>query len=74
MATPLVFIEEELRRRAGLVKQLELMENSLADPRRTPAFGTHSNRVSTTQAEVEALRAQIADIDERVERMRAGNA
>jgi predicted trehalose synthase len=73
MTTPLPFIEEKLAERAQLESQLHMMENHLADPQRSPSFGTHQNYEDTTQANIDDVKRRIAEIDELIERMRRGN-
>ena len=74
MPTPLSFIEDELARKAGLERQVELMENQLAKPRGNPSFGSRSGSADNTQKQIDLLKGQIAEIEERVEQMRPGNA
>lgn len=64
MSSPKVFIEDLMARKAGLVEQLRLLENHLADPQRSPSFGTHSNHEPTTKESIGRAKAQIAELDD----------
>ena len=74
MATPLTYIEDQLALREELVKSVELMENHLAEPHRTPSVGFHAGGESITAESLARVKEQIAEIDERIERLRVGNA
>jgi hypothetical protein len=74
MSSPKVFIEEQLALRTGLVTQLEQMENHLAEPRRSPSFGTHRNFEQATEQSIEWVKEKIADIDARIARLESVNA
>ena len=73
MSSPLVFLEEQVALRASLAEQVKLMENHLADPQRSPSFGTLKNSEPTTVESIATVKAQIEEIDARIERLRAGN-
>lgn len=49
------------------------MENHLADPQRSPSFGTHHNFADTTQANIDDTKRRIAEIEELIEHMGRGN-
>ena len=74
MATPLTYIEEQLALREDMAKSIELMENHLADPQRSPRFGMLKDSKDVTVKRISELKEQIADIDARIERLRSGNA
>ena len=74
MTSPLVFIEEQLAFKADMVSRLEMMKNHLANPGSSGATGVGINYEDVTERAVADLEAQIADIDQRVEGMRSGNA
>jgi len=74
MTSPLVFIEEQLALRADMVSRLEMMKNHIANPGSDGSIGIGIDYEDVTEETVADLEARIADIDERVERMRSGNA
>lgn len=64
MTSPKVFLEELLGRRGELYEQLHLMENHLAEPQRSPSFGTLSGSEPTTKQSIARVKSQIAELDE----------
>ncbi len=74
MSSPMVYIEEQLALRESLARSVELMENHLGDPQRSPRFGMLESSEDVTEERVAELKEQIADIDARIERLRSGNA
>lgn len=73
MSSPKVFLEELSARRAELCQQLELMESHIANPQRTPSFGTTENSKSTTEDSIARVKEQIAQLDEQIDRVNRGN-
>ena len=63
MASPLTHIEDLMSRREQLVSSVELMENHLADPQRSPKFGMLENSEDVTEERIADLKRQIAEID-----------
>lgn len=74
MATPKVYLEELMERKAALTSQLQLMENHQADPQGNPSFGTHSNHTDTTEESIATVKAQIAELDELISNVGAPRA
>ena len=73
MSSPKVFIEEQLARKAELVRRIEMMRNHLAG-RSESAVGSSKDHVDVTQTQLEEHEAEIADINARIARMRDGKA
>jgi hypothetical protein len=73
MSSPKSFIEEQLALRADMESRLDMMKKHLAQPGSTGSIGAARNYEDITEEAVADLEARIADIDERVGRMRAGN-
>ena len=73
MSSPRTFIEDQLARRAELLRSIEMMENHLANPKASPSFGMLEDSKDVTPARIAALREQVAEIDDSVDRMRRGN-
>lgn len=74
MTSPKVFIEEQLALRTDMVSRLESMRKHLARPSSEGAVGMGRNYEDVTEEAVANLERQIAELDERVERLRSGNA
>ena len=74
MSSPKVFIEEQLALRADMASRLDMMKKHLSNPGSSGAIGLGINYEDVTEAAVADLEARIADIDNRIERMRRGNA
>jgi hypothetical protein len=73
MTYPKVFIEEQLALRADMVSRVEMMKRHLTNPGSEGSIGVGMNYDDVTEETVADLEAKIADIDERVERLRRGN-
>ena len=72
MSSPKVYLEELVARKAELSSRLEMMENHLAG--RESPLGSWEDYKDVTERDASNLRAELAHIDEEIERVSSGRS
>jgi hypothetical protein len=73
MTSPKTFIEEQLALRADMASRLDMMKRHLSNPGSSGSITIGINFEDVTEETVADLEAKIAEVDERLDRLRHGN-